>query len=194
TPLMYCHGTQKAELKLPKSDYRAYRVRALSVLRETQIRAAMAEGGILWRLTIELLTADEGLFSRAIDLCTSGPVLDKGKQTLVQIFPPDNGTLYVDNGLTDSEADVLCGMYLRYSRGSKILMVEQLSWWPKPSLFVSSGFNTGIWNPWNKDWFQRHLQSIRDGNAMPKNADKWRSGLRLTTDTGRLADLVEKAS
>ncbi|RPD55522.1 hypothetical protein L227DRAFT_509950 [Lentinus tigrinus ALCF2SS1-6] len=188
---MYRKGKDREALKLPKSDYLAYHVRALAVLDEPVIRAALAEGGILWRLVTEILMSDPGLYQRAVDLCTQGPILNKGKGCRIQVLPAENDTLFLDNGLTDSEAQVLSGTCLRYC--GKIDLME-LSWWPQPHLFLSSGFNTGIWNPWNEDWFQRRLLDIQEGKKMPQNADKWRSGLRLFKDMGKLADLVEKAS
>ncbi|RDX40117.1 hypothetical protein OH76DRAFT_1305915, partial [Lentinus brumalis] len=52
---------------------------------------------------------------------------------------------------------------------------EDLSWWPKPTTWASSGMYTGIWNPWNEDWFQKRLSGIRNGTAQPMNASSWRS-------------------
>ncbi len=114
-PVMYRHGKEAEKLVLKKSDYLAYRVRCLSMLREPQIRGALSYGGVIWRLTLELLLADEGLYHRAVELCVAGPVLDRGKDSLVLVFPSGaDGTLYVDNRINDQQADILCGMYWRY--------------------------------------------------------------------------------
>ncbi|TFK77648.1 hypothetical protein K466DRAFT_439619, partial [Polyporus arcularius HHB13444] len=80
---------------------------------------------------------------------------------------------YLDNVLTPAEADILCGVCRVY--GQQRNQCEDLSWWPKPTTWASSGMYTGIWNPWNEDWFQKRLSGIRDGTAQPMNASSWRS-------------------
>lgn len=210
-PVLFRYGERSADVPFTRKDYVAYRIRALAMLGDTQIRAALCEGGIIWRTTTELLAADEGLYQQALDLCAAGPVLHRGMDTLVDVLPPRNGFSYLDNAMTGSEADVLCGMYLRYcgrltshfeywnttnysiERG-EIMRVEELSWWPKPSHWTSSGFNTTIWNPWNEDWFQNRVEGISNGTVKPKRAEKWRSSLRLIQTTGDLASAVERAS
>ncbi|RDX40425.1 hypothetical protein OH76DRAFT_1366266 [Lentinus brumalis] len=193
---MYRHGKEAEKLVLKKSDYLAYRVRCLSMLREPQIRGALSYGGVIWRLTLELLLADDGLYHRAVELCVAGPVLDRGKDSLVLVFPSGaDGTLYVDNRINDQQADILCGMYWRYcGKFDDTLTVEHLSWWPKPAVWKSSGFNTGIWNPSNEDWFQQRMLAIQDGTEMPRNGDRWRSSMKFNQYTSRLANSVEKAA
>lgn len=135
-PILYRPSTSQNTLALTKTDYHAYRVRALAMLQETQIRAALSGGGIVWRLTTELLLSpDSGLFQLAIDLCTRGPVVDKGRHTLVEIFPRSDGHCFVDNRLTDLEADLLCGVYKRYAGKYPVLeMLEHPMLTSIPSL------------------------------------------------------------
>ncbi|KAI0754681.1 hypothetical protein C8Q80DRAFT_1095010, partial [Daedaleopsis nitida] len=42
---------------------------------------------------------------------------------------------------------------------------EEQSWWPKPSLWQTSGVYTGVWNARNEHWFQKWLNNIRHGCA-----------------------------
>lgn len=53
---------------------------------------------------------------------------------------------------------------------------------------------TGIWNPWNEDWFQKRLSGIRNGTAQPMNASSWRSALRMFQNTRTLSLRVSHLS
>lgn len=113
-PVLYRYGESADKVKMWKSDYHAARIRALAVLGDTQIRGALSEGGILWRLAREILSVDGDVYYGAINICTRGPLLHGGMSTLVHVFPESNGISYVDNGMTDSEAGILWGRYQRY--------------------------------------------------------------------------------
>ncbi|RDX42745.1 hypothetical protein K466DRAFT_508178 [Polyporus arcularius HHB13444] len=176
-----------------KSDYHAARIRALAVLGDTQIRGALSEGGILWRLAREILSVDGDVYYGAINICTRGPLLHGGMSTLVHVFPESNGISYVDNGMTDSEAGILWGRYQRYCSDTH-LTVEELSWWPKPESWNVAGFYTYIWNPHNEDYFQKRLTEIREERGHPMKASDWRSSLRQTQIARTLAGMVDRAT
>ncbi|RPD52746.1 hypothetical protein L227DRAFT_469065, partial [Lentinus tigrinus ALCF2SS1-6] len=87
------------------------------------------------------------------------------------IFEPRDGTSFLDNCLTEAEADLLCGICKVYTSNHN--QTEDLSWWPKASTWCNSGMNTGIWNPWNEGWFSKRLQLIREGKARPLRPGTW---------------------
>ncbi|TFK77680.1 hypothetical protein K466DRAFT_571330 [Polyporus arcularius HHB13444] len=115
-PVLYRYGESADKVKMRKSDYHAARIRALAVLGDTQIRGALSEGGILWRLAQKILSVDGDVYYGAINIY---------------------------NGMMDSEAGILWGRYQRYCKqGDTHLTVEELSWWPKPESWNVAGFYT----------------------------------------------------
>ncbi len=119
-PEMYRHledGVKVSDISLGLMDYRAYRVRAMRLLTgATQIRAALGEGNIVWRIVTELLSSNQGVLHLAHQSCIQGPLLGKGDLSHANIFPPSSTTSYLDNVLTPAEADILCGVCRVYGR------------------------------------------------------------------------------
>lgn len=76
-------------------------------------------------------------------------------------------------------------------RGSQ---TENVSWWPKHSMWVRGGPYSGIWTPFHEQWFQRRLKNIYDGKALPQNAGEWKDTLRMHKRASVLADIVDQAS
>lgn len=67
-------------------------------------------------------------------------------------------------------------------------------WWPKHSAWVRGGTYSGIWTPFQEQWFQRRLKDIYSGKAVPRNSTKRKSALKMNKKVGALADIVEQAS
>lgn len=118
-PVVYrfAESARRDEVYRNELDFRVYRVRALQVLSGgTQLRAALGEGLIVWRLVNELIAPNEGLRNLAKDLPVAAPVLGKDPRSYVEVFEAQNGTSFLDNCLTEGEADVLCGVCRVYGR------------------------------------------------------------------------------
>ncbi len=92
---------------LNRYDYMTYEERARTVLRGPRVRAALQRGGIVWRLTMELLreTGDVGT-ALGVRLGPSEVVNDYGT-----VFRPRRGDDYLDDKLSPDELDVICGVY-----------------------------------------------------------------------------------
>lgn len=56
-------------------------------------------------------------------------------------------------------------------------------WWPKPSAWESSGLNVGYWSPDCENWYQRRLQTIRDGNATLRSGTQWKDAMKMQKKT-----------
>ncbi|KAI0735669.1 hypothetical protein C8Q76DRAFT_611425 [Earliella scabrosa] len=172
-------------------DYRQYCRQRLDLLRSgPHLRAALLHGGIIWRLAMEMA----GEYSGNLDLLRSylelGPSEESGCH---RIIIQDGQTTYVDDGLSDYEVDAICGVNHVYT-GKYTGVEEDQSWWPKPSIWSTSGMYTGIWTPKNEHWFCKRLGDIEAGNASPMNARKWRSAVGQYRQCGRLADTIDVAS
>ena len=53
---------------------------------------------------------------------------------------------------------------------------------------------TGIWTPWNEEWFQTRMRDIFNGTARPMNVREWKSALRQFNGCAKLADAMDKCS
>jgi hypothetical protein len=56
--------------------------------------------------------------------------------------------------------------------------ISERSWWPKQSTWLVGCEYAGYWTEACEKWFQRRLQDIINGTAVPKNAGEWRKELR----------------
>ncbi|KAI0688825.1 hypothetical protein C8Q76DRAFT_573051, partial [Earliella scabrosa] len=79
---------------------------------------------------------------------------------------------YVDDALTEAEMNIICGVNKVYTQ---INQQEDRSWWPKPNIWRRSGMFTGMWTPWNEEWFKTRLRDIQNGRAAPLNVREWKS-------------------
>lgn len=161
-----------------------------SFLRLPHARAALMEGGLVWRLVREIVgnqLDEEALY---------------GPSQCVQQF----GIHFVerrnlwDDHLTETEFDFILGMNKTYtgkclasllspladfSAGVGDQLVE-LSWWPKHSTFKKSGLYLGYWSEQCEDWFQRRLADIRSSKGRQKSAKKWASDLKFHNKTPKI--------
>ena len=54
-----------------------------------------------------------------------------------------------------------------------------LSWWPKASVFATSGLYPGYWTPSCETWYQAHVEAISKNGAKLYTATEWRNKLKL---------------
>ncbi|KAH6910964.1 hypothetical protein BKA70DRAFT_1099653 [Coprinopsis sp. MPI-PUGE-AT-0042] len=160
-------------------DYDAYEHLRNQMLNHPRMRAALLRGGILWRLAISHLQADDAL---------SGP--SQSAQLLSAVHPHTSDRL-IDDGLTALEEDLLIGTYVCKTGHGK--QVAEASWWP-PSYHFEQGDDYGHWTALNEEWFQKRLQWIREGTATPIVRNKWREVLRGRPVSRQLKKEVEKRS
>ncbi|KAF8226420.1 hypothetical protein L208DRAFT_1302020 [Tricholoma matsutake] len=103
-----------------------------------------------------------------------------------------NGTKFCDDQLTESEMDLISGVYKVYT--GMATQTADCSWWPKQSVWELCGLNVGYWSSDCEIWFQSHLTSIRQGDAVLKSSQEWRKCLALTKDAPRLARAMAKVA
>ena len=53
---------------------------------------------------------------------------------------------------------------------------------------------TGLWTPWNEQWFQSRLADIQSGKAWPMNVRKWKSALGQYRPCAKLVEAANIAS
>ncbi|KAJ6623300.1 hypothetical protein B0H10DRAFT_1745412, partial [Mycena sp. CBHHK59/15] len=86
---------------------------------------------------------------------------------------------HMDDGLSDDELDLICGMH-RVITGNRnqITGTEQIaykSWWPSYATWSSNccGLNVGYWSFKCEQWYQERLRLIRSGHAAPLSRREW---------------------
>lgn len=164
-------------------DYLAYRheLAAFFTHYPHAYAAALSAGGILWRIAMDVLPPPN-------------------EYDLVRQFHPNgcfsttiNGEKYWTPRLTQSEEDVIAGVYRwpvcksAYSNcldslGSWLPASEdspqENSWWPKRQVWDDSGLDFGAWAPVNENWYTARNDAIRAQQAECVRSRSWKSKVK----------------
>jgi hypothetical protein len=148
--------------------------------------AALARGGIAWRITREVLGLD-------IDLVLNGPTFT-GMATSVQVL---NSTQW-HHSVDEQEWYYLVGGYCVLtgscfvwiptrptltSTAGKGHQTVDTSWWPKVTTWDGCGLDAGCWTPQCERWFKQRLEKILQGTETPKNTKTWDKNLRYEKES-----------
>lgn len=167
------------------ADYGNYQATLDELFTRSYARAALLEGGIVWRIALLYLKDSE------LDV-TRGPSIDAallGKRWMLE-----GGSIMYDDRLSESEMDVICGVYeiptgkyfffnicwsfkVRFAPG-RGQQTSHMSWWPKQSLFLKSGLWPGYWSPQCEEWFQGRLNQILGHTARLRKSSSWPNSLK----------------
>ncbi|KAG2108789.1 hypothetical protein BD769DRAFT_1365842 [Suillus cothurnatus] len=162
------------------ADYITYEQYRHKFMKEDCARAALLHSGILWRLVLHSLGFDilpSVLIGISQDAVPFGQMLSL------------NGKTHFDDDLSEEEVDFICGTYYVYMNNG---CIEKLSWWPRPQAWAGSELDVGFWSSQCEDWFQKHLENIRQGvsrrcdssdNNGPVNNTHWKQGLKFNAAT-----------
>ncbi|KAE9392367.1 hypothetical protein BT96DRAFT_830713, partial [Gymnopus androsaceus JB14] len=100
---------------------------------------------------------------------------------------------YWDDELTSEELDLICGVYRVDSDvGLNGPQTSDISWWPKHSAWAHSGLNIGTWNADCEHWYKGHLAKIQAGTAKLMSPVQWKSAIRFTHQSLKVAQIGEK--
>ncbi|KAG5350774.1 hypothetical protein C0989_009326 [Termitomyces sp. Mn162] len=141
--------------KFSLGDFADYQQRKARLLSGSHGRSALASGGIVWRL--------------ALDVVNIKSVLAGPSSNATQVGGIDGYTL-IDDTLSSEVENVICGVYKVYTAYDK--QTEDASWFPKASAWLKSGNNHGYWTADNEEWYQKRCEEIRNGGR-PRNAKEW---------------------
>ncbi|KAI0643574.1 hypothetical protein C8Q79DRAFT_914497 [Trametes meyenii] len=178
-----CLGWRLQTFRATEWDYCIYEARAYEILTSPRGRAAILEGGLIWRLALEIF--GNQVHRRAVE----GP--SEGVSKYAHKVAVGRET-YFDDALTPEEIDIICGTYKIAESSSND--PTHLSWWPRPTQWMSSGLNLGHWSQLAERWFVRRLDSIRRGNALPLSGKTWKSNMRFHSGAIKLRYAVHEES
>lgn len=106
-PIIQASYRSSSRLPRIQEDYAYYGSIRSTFLSQPRGRAALMQGGIVWRLAIELFR------DRAEDVVVNGPSDDVIRFGSSMSY---SGNEYWDDALTDDEMDLICGVYKLYSK------------------------------------------------------------------------------
>ncbi|KAI0640347.1 hypothetical protein C8Q79DRAFT_921824 [Trametes meyenii] len=144
-----CLGWRQLTFRGTEWDYRLYEDRAYQILASPRGRAAILEGGIVWRLALEILGDDAR--QRAVE----GPSKDIFQYAQEVRSGQES---YFDDALTAEEIDIICGTYKVADAGH--VEPAHFSWWPRPMQWKTSGLNIGYWTRRAEEWFLLRLKKF----------------------------------
>ncbi|KAJ7719527.1 hypothetical protein DFH07DRAFT_761111 [Mycena maculata] len=141
-------------------------------------RAALFAGGVVGRLARDRVNED---------LASLGPTADVF-MTGVRFWDGQSSTAYWDDGLTDQEIGLICGVYdVGTGATNDDPQTSRISWWPLPHVFRSSGLNTGWWSPDCEVWFQQRQAAIKRGTAKLLTQTEWKHVTKYYKKTREVA-------
>jgi hypothetical protein len=173
-------GWRQMGYKGDSRDYAGYEDRRTAFLAQPRGRKAVLEGGIVWRLAINTVEIAQVL---------SGPsdeVFEYGRA-----ITDTNGEELWDDALSEDELNLICGVYKVHTQSNQ---TSDSSWWPKQSVWITSGLHVGYWSVACETWFQKRLEAIRDGTATLRTAGEWRSSLRFWRATAPFISHSKRAA
>jgi hypothetical protein len=147
-----------------EEDYHIYLHHRNVLLGHPRTRGALLRGGILWRLAASSLQIEDVL---------EGPT---NSSTALSIAHPISGEVFIDDSLSKAEEALLVGAYVCYT-GNGAEQISIKSWWPLPEIFEKAE-DLGYWSSFNETWYQKRLDLIRKGKAVPLSKRAWREELR----------------
>ncbi|EGO02623.1 hypothetical protein SERLA73DRAFT_38128, partial [Serpula lacrymans var. lacrymans S7.3] len=79
---------------------------------------------------------------------------------------------FVDDCLSREELDLTSGVYNVYTGHGP--QMSQSSWWPKNSVFMGGGLNTGFWLGSAEKWFHTYLEHIYHNTTELRSGKMWK--------------------
>ncbi|KAJ7163645.1 hypothetical protein C8R46DRAFT_1221064 [Mycena filopes] len=179
-------GFRKQNYSATPVDYHVYQALRDNFLESPRGRLALQAGGIVGRLA---------RFAVNTNVACLGPTQD-ALWTGVRLWDGESSMAYWDNLLTEDEINLICGVYEvgtgRVKKATDEKQTSQISWWPKPFVFATSGMNTGWWSADCEQWFLQRQAKIEAGVAKLHTSKDWKSSIRFFTQPRKIATANEK--
>lgn len=171
-------------------DFKAYIARRDDLLKDPNVaRAALLQGGIIWRLTLDSLRSIHG----SVDYRA---ILSQATEN-VRLTQHDLGVIVgmytVWTGMTilfiTTREQCILQFILLYT--GVALVDKELSWWPQQSQFLGSNLDLLHWTSACENWYTTRMSGIERGAFDVRSGRQWRQALTFFSQTGRLRKQVE---
>jgi hypothetical protein len=167
--------------EVPASVYLQYEAERNRLLRTARGPYALKEGGLLWRLAKDHISAREitKWLNRPTDVSgRRGHVNEDRRQ---EWCGSSQGLHLYEDVLTPTEYDTILGTCheVYESPKNKGVIHDTIAYfWPPPTAWRLSHMNTGAWTLEAEDWYQQRLLSLRSGTAKAHTIGEWKKNLR----------------
>ncbi|TFK59901.1 hypothetical protein BDN72DRAFT_752055, partial [Pluteus cervinus] len=155
-------------------EYALYEKARKDLLTPQRAQAALKQGGLIWRLAREVYPDLEV----AVDVVLNTPIPHINTDLKFSREVNRQNINWFDSGLTEEEENLICGVYKVYADETNKVIAD-VSWWPKPSAWITSGLNVGYWSPDAEEWFRKRLECIQRGEAKLYNAGAWKKAIKF---------------
>jgi hypothetical protein len=145
-------------------DYESYVHQRSLMLGNPRARAALLQGGLLWRLADGFVQYEDAV---------AGPT---GCSKVISIVHPHTSEQLFDDHLSSLEEHLLVGAYTCIVHPSNPV-VSIKSWWPLCETWENAE-DLGRWSTFNELWYQDRLRAIRNGTAQPLTKSEWRATMK----------------
>ncbi|KAF8055372.1 hypothetical protein FPV67DRAFT_1680475 [Lyophyllum atratum] len=172
-----------------RKDYDAYVKQRSSIIGQPRARAALLQGGFIWRICVSTISFDSVI---------QGPTgWNPIPGTMFTARDPRTNEIFIDDKLTDVELNLIAGTYMCYTGLGTQLAAR--SWYPLVSTFEAGGEDYGRWNVYREDGFLMRLDEINnpgrpEGSRGPLTAKKWRDLMRGMKEMRLLKDNIQRLS
>ncbi|KAI0086279.1 hypothetical protein BDY19DRAFT_895211 [Irpex rosettiformis] len=178
-------GIKPNGIRLNREDYKTYVKMRNNLLDGPIGKAALLEGGIIWRLAWNC--CDLETTAKGPDLPTESFTAHSSVH-LISL----GGQRFAETVLSQQDRYILVGVYRVLTENPKQNSASITSWWPTQETWKDSGYNTGYWSHAAEVWYRRRIQLIEDGKAEPLTSNEWRNTLRHSkSDAKDLLEYVE---
>ena len=188
--------------RFTQDDFYAYEQQRATLLSDPRVaRSALLRGGIVWRLAVATLSFDDVLEGPT----TAATLERRGIIVRSSLESVD----LVDDGLSQLELDIVCGLhhcytgmffiaFFIYLLTTWIIFIGQgraftsKSWWPTDSNWQKNSQHTR-WTEKSEHFFSTRLAKLRAGDGEPKNFEDWRQSIRGSSVTRRINSKISSA-
>ncbi|KAJ7465476.1 hypothetical protein B0H11DRAFT_1733659 [Mycena galericulata] len=179
-------GFRPHEYKFDEHDYHAYTTqRDLQLLHTPRGRIALQYGGVMARLARSEVSDDDFFRGFSEDMYDVGDCLWDGTSQHA----------YWHDALSDSEIDLLCGVYHIGTEESDPEQTSIVSWWPKPSAWARGSLDGAWWTPQcENDFFLKRLGHFEKGVYLVRRQSDWRHNLKFRKEVKKCWDGYERVA
>ncbi|KAL0569415.1 hypothetical protein V5O48_012550 [Marasmius crinis-equi] len=180
-------GFRSQDHKFTLTDFLSYVELRDEFLSGPRGRAAILAGGLLARLARKAVH-EKDVYNgpvQIVETASIGGLLFERQ---------DKSKTFWDDQLTEEEINLICGVYEVATGpvlGNGTIQTAEMSWFPKPGAWKSSGLNCGYWSRDAEAWYQARLQKIQGGDAKLFINSRWKELVKFNKNARRVTDKAD---
>ncbi|KAJ3507002.1 hypothetical protein NLJ89_g6543 [Agrocybe chaxingu] len=165
------HPFRLAGYNFSIQDYSSYLYRCWELLKQPRGRAALLQGGYIWRLAAPVVSFDDVLH---------GPTgWSSAPEEMLLVRIPSTGEEFIDDQLTEHELEILSGLNICMTGHGE--QIAKRSWHPLFKTYQHSGLDYGRWTSFS----EKNFNVIADGRekvSAASDVNKFKGDLGTTVE------------